>query len=73
MAVWERQTVTKTWVEYVLPNPTNWAEFDKAAAAARRDLEKAGRPIGDDTVEVIGRDDEIVLRFEIFEASGGGS
>lgn len=65
MAVYSRRTVTTTWVEYTLPNPTNWAEFDKAAAAARNDLENAGRPIADDSVEVIGRDEEIVLRFEV--------
>lgn len=68
MAVYSRRTVTTTWVEYTLPNPVNWVEFDKAAAGCRNELENAGRPIFDDTVEVIGRDEEIVLRFEIFGA-----
>ncbi len=71
MAVYSRRTLAQTWVEYTLPNPTNWAEFDKAVAACRPELEAAGRPISDDVVEVIGRDEKIVLRFEIFGATGG--
>lgn len=72
MAVFTMRTTTKTWREFVLPNPTNWAEVNKAIAATRQALVTAGRdPQWDDVVEVAATDEEIVFRFEV--RSGGAA
>jgi hypothetical protein len=72
MADHTSRTVTKTWREYVLPNPTNWAEVSKVIAAIdRKELPEHGLRSSDDLVEVTGRDDEIVFRFEIKTPAGG--
>jgi hypothetical protein len=66
MADYSSRTVTKTWVEYTLPNPTNWAEISKVMAAIDRvELPKHELRSSDDLVMVEGLDEEIVFRFEI--------
>ncbi len=62
MASWTRRERTTTWVEYVLPNPTNWAEVGKAIASITAELGEE-RARWDDVVEVIGGDEEIVFRY----------
>jgi hypothetical protein len=66
MADYTHRTVSKTWVEYVLPNPTNWAEISKVIGVIDRiELPKHGLRSSDDLVQVEGLDEEIVFRFEI--------
>lgn len=63
MAVYWRREVVTTHVEYILPNPVNWAEVGKAIAAINNELgEDAAR--WDDAAWFEARDDEIVIRFE---------
>jgi hypothetical protein len=72
MADYTSRTVTKTWREYVLPNPTNWAEISKVMAAIDRvELPKHDLRSSDDLVEVIGLDDEIVFRFVVESTAVG--
>ena len=72
MADFTSRTTTKTWREFVLPNPTNWAEVSKAMTATRQAIVAAGRDAEwDDIVEVSATDEEIVFRFEI--PSGGAA
>jgi hypothetical protein len=73
MADYSSRTVTKTWFEYTLPNPTNWVEVRKVVTAITHNLEARGLSPSDDRVEVIGLDEEIVFRFEIKSTSAGAS
>lgn len=63
MAVYWRREVTTTYVEYVLPNPVNWAEVGKATSAINQELGEA-RARWDDAVHFEARDEEIVMRFK---------
>lgn len=62
MADFTRREVTVTRVEYVLPNPTNWAEIGKVVAAINHSAPESITK-WDDTVTVEGRDDEIILSY----------
>lgn len=61
------RTVSKTWYEVVLPNPTWGAELYLALHFAEERYKSTfGRePNSDDALEVRADDDEIVIRFEI--------
>lgn len=62
MADYSRREVTKTWVEYSLPNPTVWGELRKLIAVAEKELDDRAR--WDDAAQVVATDDEIVIRWE---------
>lgn len=62
MADWTRRERTTVHVEYVLPNPTNWAEVGKIYTAINQELGEKAQ--SDDAVWVVGTDDEIIFRFE---------
>ena len=62
MASFSRRERTTTWVEYTLPNPTNWGEVRKVMAVIENEL--GDRTLWDDVVQVSGADEEIVFRYE---------
>lgn len=62
MADYSRREVTKTWVEYSLPNPTVWGELRKLIAVAEKELDDRAR--WDDAAQVVATDDEIIVRWE---------
>ncbi|MBG0828527.1 hypothetical protein HS041_12185 [Planomonospora sp. ID67723] len=62
MADYSRREVTQTWVEYTLPNPTNWGQINRLISVIQYEL--GDRADWDDAVQVVGRDEEIVFRWE---------
>lgn len=64
MADYSKRTVRDEYVEFALPNPTNWGELGKALRAVHQEL-SGDDPVSqpDDVVTVHGTDDEIVLRL----------
>lgn len=71
MAEYMRREVTTVRVEYVVPNPTNATEYAKAMASVQDELKTFGIEYFDDTVTVEGRDEEIVLSFDLTKARLG--
>lgn len=69
MADFLQRTRHTARVEYVLPNPTNWAEVGKVFAAIQNDLSEL--PTGDDTVTVQATDEEIVFSYPLTDAIEG--
>lgn len=65
MAEWTRRDVTTTRREYVLPNPTNWGAVEGIFAVLKAELGDRGE--WDNTVTVEGRDDELVISYELPE------
>lgn len=63
MADYTRREVVTRRIEYVLPNPTNWAEVSKVLTVINHETDR----VADDFVRVEGRDDEIVFSFEAVE------
>ena len=64
MAQFETRTKATTRHEYVLPNPVNQAEFNKALSVAYSDYSKSGKYIADDSVWVTHADEEIIIYWE---------
>lgn len=64
VAEYTRREVVTRRVEFALPNPSNATEYAKACAAARQELEAAGREIYDNTITISATDAEIVLSYE---------
>lgn len=62
MAVFEQRTRIEEFTEFVLPNPTNLAEFMKAVVAAEGRL--SGQGIFDNTIQIRSDDEEIVVFFK---------
>lgn len=62
MADFTRREVTKTWIEYTLPNPTVWGELHKVLAVVERDLGESAQ--WGDAAEVLATDEEIIVRYE---------
>lgn len=68
MAEYQRRVYTPpTRVEYVLPNPTNWAEYDKAIHNVDAEVKRLGITPADDTVTIAATDEEIVISFALPE------
>ncbi|OPG13666.1 hypothetical protein [Microbispora sp. GKU 823] len=63
MADYSRRERTKTWVEYALPNPTNWGQVGRVIAVLNQELGE-DRARWDDVVEVLATDEEIIFRYE---------
>jgi len=63
VADFSRREVTKTWVEYALPNPTNWGQIGRVIAVLNQELGE-DRAQWDDAVEVLANDEEIIFRYE---------
>ncbi|WP_068922173.1 hypothetical protein [Planobispora rosea] len=61
MADYSRRERTQTWVEYTLPNPTNWGQIQGVIAVIQQEL--GDRAQWDDAAEVVGHDEEIVFRW----------
>jgi hypothetical protein len=63
------RTVSKSWFEVVLPNPTIGAELYLAMRWAEQEYKtRYGRDNEwDNTFEVVGGDEEIVIRFEVLK------
>lgn len=59
---WRRTRTVKT-VEYVLHQPTNWAEVTKVLAALDNEL-PAGRRSADSTVTVTATETEIIFSYK---------
>lgn len=64
MALYSERTRQTIRHEYVLPNPANWAEVDKAFSAAKRGYEDANGVPRDDSVWVTHADEEIIIYWE---------
>ena len=65
MAAYETRTKTTVRHEFVLPNPTNWAELSKAVTAIEHDLKANGMDASyDDVVTVAATEEEIILSWE---------
>lgn len=62
----ERQReVKETWREFVLPNPTNWAEIGKATSVAAQHFQAVWkRTACDDEIILKATEDEIVVTFK---------
>jgi hypothetical protein len=54
-------------VQFVLRNPTNWVEYDKAIRAADAELTRLGIKAADDTVTIEATETEIIISFELPE------
>lgn len=65
MAVFEKRARTVTTHEYVMPNPVNWVEYEKALSYALQEYRHAkGESISDDAIWVTHQDDEIIIYWE---------
>jgi hypothetical protein len=66
MAVFEKRARTVTTHEYVMPNPVNWAEYEKALGYAHQEYMHAngGKSASDDSIWVTHPDDEIIIYWE---------
>lgn len=64
MAQYFKRTTTTTRHEYVMPDPVNHAEFNKAMSLAEQELLATGRSIFDDTFHVTHNDDEVIIYWE---------
>jgi L-rhamnose isomerase len=65
MAVFEKRARTVTTHEYVMPNPVNWVEYNKAMNYALQECESVKRkPASDDAIWVTHEDDEIIIYWE---------
>lgn len=65
MAIYTQRKRTSVKHEYVLPNPVNQAEFNKAIMSAYADYSShTGRNIADDSVWVTHADEEIIIYWE---------
>lgn len=68
MAVHSSRTVTRTWYEVVLPNPCLRGDLLKAMVEAEQRFQMyTGRDADnwDDSYEIVGADDELIMRFEV--------
>jgi hypothetical protein len=64
MATYTKRIRQTTRHEYVLPNPSNWAEFDKAMDASSRDFRDHVGSTSDDSIWVTHADEEIIIYWE---------
>jgi hypothetical protein len=64
VAEYTRREVVTRRVEFALPNPSNAMEYAKACAAAKGELEAAGREIYDNTITITATDAEIIISFD---------
>jgi hypothetical protein len=64
VAEYTRREVVTRRVEFAFPNPSNAVEYAKACAAAKGELEAAGREIYDNTITITATDAEIILSYE---------
>lgn len=66
MAEYQRRVFTPpARVQYVLKNPTNWCEYDKAIHAVDDEVKRLGIEAADDTVSIEATDTEIVISFAL--------
>jgi hypothetical protein len=59
-----RRVVQKARIEYVLPNPTNWAEINKVMDVIHQATQGYKFAGYDDLVLVTADDDEIIFSYE---------
>jgi hypothetical protein len=65
MAQFEKRIRTTTAHQYVLPNPANQAEFQKAMSYAYQEYgDNTGREVYDDSIWVTHADEEIIIYWE---------
>jgi len=65
MAIFNYREHTVTHREYVMPNPVNLAEFEKAKVNALRDFQALNeRDPYDNEISVKSTDEEIIISFE---------